>query len=187
MLEQSGKLRRTVADLYEKVDETLIRHLHCKDHKQPITCLTISHDCQSLFTASKDCTIIKWSLIEFKKLGLIKRLDKTASKEAKGHKTIVQSLSISTDGKFLASGDLDNQIHIWDPSTLKWIHTFKGVVINLVTLSIILRSIILGWLGHRSGITGLVFRRGTRTLYSASMDRTVKIWNLDEMSYVETL
>ena len=46
---------------------------------------------------------------------------------------------------------------------------------------------ILFWIGHRAGITGLVFRRGTHTLYSASMDRTVKIWNLDEMSYVETL
>ena len=34
---------------------------------------------------------------------------------------------------------------------------------------------------------GLVFRRGTHQLFSASHDRTVKIWNLDEMAYVETL
>ncbi|XP_057375125.1 U3 small nucleolar RNA-interacting protein 2-like isoform X1 [Daphnia carinata] len=166
LLEQSGRLRRTVADSYEKVNEALIRHLHCKDHKQPITCLTISPDCQSLFTASKDCTIVKWCLVDFKKVAVIKRVDKKTSSEVKGHKSVVQSLSISSDGKFLASGDLDNQIHIWDSITMKWMHTFRG---------------------HRDGITGLVFRRGTHTLYSASMDRTVKIWNLDEMSYVETL
>lgn len=32
-----------------------------------------------------------------------------------------------------------------------------------------------------------MFRRGTHTLYSASADRSVKVWSLDEMSYVETL
>ncbi len=126
LLEQSGRLRRTVADSYDKIDETLIKHLHCKDHKQPIMCLTISPDCQSLFTASKDCTIVKWSLIEFKKVAVIKRVEKKASREIHGHKTVVQSLTISSDGKFLASGDLENQVHIWDPITLKWLHTFKG-------------------------------------------------------------
>ena len=28
---------------------------------------------------------------------------------------------------------------------------------------------------------------GTHQLFSASHDKTVKIWNLDEMAYVETL
>lgn len=41
--------------------------------------------------------------------------------------------------------------------------------------------------GHRDAITGLAFRKRTHTLYSASADRTVKHWSLDEMSYVETL
>jgi hypothetical protein len=37
-----------------------------------------------------------------------------------------------SDGKFLNSGELQaikikvNQIHIWDPITMKWMHTFKG-------------------------------------------------------------
>lgn len=127
LLEQSGKLKRAVADLYDQVDETLIKHLHCKDHNQPITCLTIANDSLSLYTASKDCTIVKWSLTDFKRIATIKRVDKKASRDTKGHKTVVQSLSISSDGKFLASGDLDNQIHIWDPNTLKWIHTFRGL------------------------------------------------------------
>ena len=36
-------------------------------------------------------------------------------------------------------------------------------------------------------LQGLVFQRGTHELFSCSFDRTVKIWNLDEMAYVETL
>lgn len=34
---------------------------------------------------------------------------------------------------------------------------------------------------------GLSFRRGTHDLYSASHDRSVKVWNVDENAYVETL
>ena len=36
-------------------------------------------------------------------------------------------------------------------------------------------------------LQGLVFRRESHQLFSCSEDRTVKLWNLDEMSYVETL
>ena len=41
--------------------------------------------------------------------------------------------------------------------------------------------------GHRGIVTGLVFRKNTHTLYSASEDRSVKVWNLDDMAYVESL
>ena len=36
-------------------------------------------------------------------------------------------------------------------------------------------------------MTSLSFRRGTNQLYSASKDRTVKTWSLDDLAYVETL
>jgi len=41
--------------------------------------------------------------------------------------------------------------------------------------------------GHRDAVSGIVFRQGTHELYSASRDRTVKIWNCDTHSYVDTL
>lgn len=41
--------------------------------------------------------------------------------------------------------------------------------------------------GHRGYVTGLVFRKDTSTLYSAADDRCVKVWNLDDMAYVESL
>ena len=34
---------------------------------------------------------------------------------------------------------------------------------------------------------GLAFQQGAYELFSCSSDRTVKLWNLDEMVYVETL
>jgi len=40
---------------------------------------------------------------------------------------------------------------------------------------------------HRDAVTGLAFRRGSNQLYSSSKDRTIKIWSLDELAYIETL
>lgn len=40
---------------------------------------------------------------------------------------------------------------------------------------------------QQDAITGLAFREGEATLYSASFDRSVKIWSLSEMAYVDTL
>lgn len=34
---------------------------------------------------------------------------------------------------------------------------------------------------------GLAFRKGQNQLYSASFDRCVKLWNVDDQSYIETL
>lgn len=41
--------------------------------------------------------------------------------------------------------------------------------------------------GHRDTVTALVFRRDTHTLFTASKDRSVKVWSLDEMAYIESL
>ena len=41
--------------------------------------------------------------------------------------------------------------------------------------------------GHRGGVNCLAFRDGTKTLFSGSDDRCVKIWSLDDMAYVDTL
>lgn len=59
LLEQAGKLRREVADHYSGHDEAGIKRLRCKEHKSAITCLTVSADGQFLFSASKDCGIMK--------------------------------------------------------------------------------------------------------------------------------
>ena len=36
-------------------------------------------------------------------------------------------------------------------------------------------------------MSGLSFRQNTHQLYSASFDRSVKLWSVDEMTYIETL
>lgn len=81
-------------------------------------------------------------------------------------KSHIMCMAITTDSKFLAVSDKSNKIFIYNPETLQKLHTFEG---------------------HRSVVTGISFRRDTHQMFSCSEDRSVKVWSLDEMVYVETL
>jgi hypothetical protein len=41
--------------------------------------------------------------------------------------------------------------------------------------------------GHRGAVTGLAFRQGTQQLMSSSLDRTIKLWSVEDRSYIDTL
>ncbi|KAK2162370.1 hypothetical protein LSH36_100g12065 [Paralvinella palmiformis] len=164
ILEQSGKLRKSVASTYQPPSTDHIRI--CNGHKLSVTCAVITPDDKFVFTGSKDCTIIKWSVSDGKRLHVIPRLPKETADKNLGHSSHILCLAITTDNKLLASGDKNKLILLWNPSNCQLLHTFTG---------------------HRDAISGLSFRRGTHQLFSASLDRSVKIWNADEMAYVETL
>ncbi|XP_064605482.1 U3 small nucleolar RNA-interacting protein 2-like isoform X2 [Liolophura sinensis] len=164
ILEQSGKLHKSVATDYLPPSPADIRVL--RGHQLSITCLVISPDNQHIFSGSKDCSIIKWNVMTGKKVHIIPGGRKGTEKKHIGHTAHVLAIAISSDGKYLASGDRNKLIHIWNPETFDLIHSFRG---------------------HRDAVSGLVFRKGSHQLFSASHDRSVKIWNLDEMAYVETL
>ncbi|XP_072932206.1 U3 small nucleolar RNA-interacting protein 2 [Epargyreus clarus] len=160
-LEQKGKLRVEVADNYSAPAENDSRLIKAKEHRLTLTCVCVSSDGNYAFTGCKSGSVIKWGIKEKKKLGSLTY--KTHSNFLKGG---VTSVALTTDSKYLVSSDDSPNIQVWDPNTLKHIHTFKG---------------------HKDKVTGLVFRKNTHDLYSASKDRSVKIWSLDEMAYVETL
>lgn len=160
-LEQKGKLRVEVADTYSAPAADDVRLVRVREHQLPLTCVCVSSDGRLVFTGSKCASIVKWSVAEKRKLATI--TFKTHAQYVKG---TITAIAISTDSKFLATSDESSDIQIWDPHTLKHVHTFRG---------------------HKDSVTGLVFRKNTHDMYSASKDRSVKIWSLDEMAYVETL
>jgi ribosomal RNA-processing protein 9 len=83
-----------------------------------------------------------------------------------GHTGRILSIAVSDSGTFLATGDEHARLIIWDADTLTPRKLFTQ---------------------HRDAITSLSFRRGTEQLFSASADRTIKIWSVSEMAYIETL
>ena len=86
-----------------------------------------------------------------------------------GHLADVLSISISADGRMMASGGKDNLILLWDCRTNSVVHHFKG---------------------HRGPVRALARRRdgeGGTEFYSASCDRTARVWDIDQRGYLETL
>uniref|UniRef100_A0A671FTN8 U3 small nucleolar RNA-interacting protein 2 n=1 Tax=Rhinolophus ferrumequinum TaxID=59479 RepID=A0A671FTN8_RHIFE len=158
VLEQRGRLQKSVAKEIQTPAPADIRVL--RGHQLSITCLVITPDDSAIFSAAKDCTIIKWSVESGRKLHVIPRAKKGAEGKPPGHSSHVLCMAISSDGKYLqAHSDLGG------PSC-RHLYTFTG---------------------HRDAVSGLAFRRGTHQLYSTSHDRSVKVWNVAENSYVETL
>ncbi|XP_066985931.1 U3 small nucleolar RNA-interacting protein 2-like [Macrobrachium rosenbergii] len=165
VLESAGKLRRLVAETYLEPDSEDFTVLKSKHQKLPITCLTVTSDGKFIFSGSKDCSIVKYS-IEGKRLGHIPGGRKGTENLHTGHTSHIYSLAVSTDGRFLASGDKGGFIHIWNGETLEHLKKFKS---------------------HRDAVSALTFRRSSHTLYSASYDRMVMVWDLDTMAFVEHL
>ncbi|KAF5302273.1 hypothetical protein FQA39_LY10312 [Lamprigera yunnana] len=164
-LKQVGKLKVLVADEYIGADVDNIKVLNTKEHKKTITCLCLSSNNEYMYTGSKDGSIVKWSLLEYKKVGCIP-FQKNNQEKFKGHTKQILCMTLSSDDKYMIVGDATAIIQVWNPFNLEHIGSLKG---------------------HRDLVTGLICRRDTHTLYSCSNDRSIKVWALDEMSYVETL
>ncbi|NXO73595.1 U3IP2 protein, partial [Phainopepla nitens] len=139
-----------------------------RGHQLPVTCLVISPDDRFIFSASKDGSLIKckWEVASGKRLCVVPGGKKGTEERHLGHASHVLCMAISSDGKYLATGDRNKLIMIWDAATCKRLHIFTG---------------------HRDAVSGLSFRKGTHQLYSASHDRCVKVWDVAENAYVETL
>nr|XP_020453612.1 U3 small nucleolar RNA-interacting protein 2 [Monopterus albus] len=164
VLEQRGKLQRLIAKDLITPDASEVRVL--RGHKLPVTCVVITPDDKCIFSAAKDCSIIKWNVEDGKKLHTIHGGRKGTEDRHVGHTAHILCMAISSDGKYLATGDMNNLIMIWEAETCKHLYKFTG---------------------HKGPVSGLSFRKGTHDLYSASHDRSVKVWNVNENAYVETL
>ncbi|KAG9284202.1 hypothetical protein G9A89_002863 [Geosiphon pyriformis] len=165
VLENSGRLRRNIA---EKVKIPINPEtIKSGRHDLSVTCIATSDACEFFFTGSKDGSINKWDLNTGRKLNVLPGGRKEL-KDYDGHTQAVLSLALSSDGRYLVSGGKDKKINSWveKDNKLTLMHCFKQ---------------------HKDDVTGLVFQKGTYQLYSASNDRTIKLWNVEQKSYIETL
>jgi ribosomal RNA-processing protein 9 len=92
---------------------------------------------------------------------------RTVPLEGQGHSDEVWALTTSSDGKYLVSGGKDKRICVWslDGASTTFTKTLGG---------------------HKDSITALRFRIGSHDLFSASLDRTLKLFDVSQLSYVET-
>ncbi|KAF2239331.1 WD40 repeat-like protein [Viridothelium virens] len=104
------------------------------------------------------------------------------------HTGKILCIAAAPSGKYLATGSSDKRIVIWSvgssPSELVPIKTFtqhRDAVLGL-SFRIALGGGSVTTTASRGNISG-----GANQMFSASADRTIKLWDLDAMTYVETL
>lgn len=184
--ETKGKVYRQLAGelLFEQASHTIFRW-NSQNVNSIATCAPYA------YTVSKDMYLVKWKLQDLPQYQWPqttkkkpkkppappkKKPQRVASsrgdtrkakdKNYQGHTGPILKVAASQDGKFVVTAGADRRMVVHDAETLKPIRAFTQ---------------------HRDAVTGLAFRRGTNQLYSSSKDRTVKVWSLNELAYVETL
>ncbi|KAI5358426.1 putative ribosomal RNA-processing protein Rrp9 [Septoria linicola] len=175
--ETKGRIYRWIGhDLdWSRAERTQFRH-----HQKSVTGVAICEKDNVAYTVGNDCVLAKWQLPvasrgggKSRKPTLVAVSHKFGKKKkertSEQHTKAIRCVAASQDGKFVATGGLDKQLIIWDAATVKPLKAFYYQN------------------SHRDSIDSLSFRRGTNQLFSASRDRTVKIWSLDELTYIETL
>lgn len=165
-------------------------------HEGPVTSAVFSLDGKHVVTTSDDKTAIIWTAPDGK---LVRRL------EGHGHK--VMTAAVSADGTQIATGAWDKTVRIWSMATGETVRVIQASApVNDVAFvnggtwvaagghdgKIGMWSIADGRLqgvleGHRQGITKLSPLPGGNRLLSASIDRTLRLWDVKSGQQVSTL
>ena len=124
-------------------------------HGGPIKGLAYSEKLDLLVSTSFDYTAVVWDSGSMKEL-----------KQLIGHNAAVNTAAFSPDGRWLATAGDDNQILLWDVSTLRDPQV---------------QSVPRRLDGHTAKVVDLAFSADGKYLASASWDRRVGIWDISAL------
>ncbi|KAG0144993.1 hypothetical protein CROQUDRAFT_723718 [Cronartium quercuum f. sp. fusiforme G11] len=116
--------------------------------------------------------------------GLPKTLSNVKEGDQFGHLGEILTFDLSDDGNLLASGGKDKLIGVWDISINNNKNNQQQDQNLKEQKTLIWKT---GMRGHKDLISSVAFRSGSSTLYTASYDRMIKVFNLDSLTYSETL
>lgn len=157
-------LEQQAADWVEQGYVTLLTK---GGHDLTPTCVSLTGDSLFAVSGSKDHSVLLWDVERQAKVAtLCERWKKNSDNRNAGQ---VLSVACSDDGKYVVVGKRDAIVSIYD---------IRGKGKN---------SLVTTFAGHKGAVTGLAFRSHSHQLFSASEDRCIRHYNLDEMLYLETL
>ncbi|KAG8182795.1 hypothetical protein JTE90_009108 [Oedothorax gibbosus] len=116
-------------------------------------------------SGSEDTTLKLWAVPENKPMVAVKLL-LTPYCTVKAHDKLINSIDISENDKFLASGSQDHTAKIWDASDLSLLGVLRG---------------------HKKGVWCVKFSPVDLALATSSSDETIRIWSLVDFSCLKVL
>lgn len=144
-----------------------------RGHDLTPTSVSLSQDGHTAYSGAKDGSLIMWNVEEGRKISCVLPAVKHGSNNNHDNRNQREILSIATsdDDRYMAVGGRDNCVRIFDIRTLG-----KSTASPITTLP-----------GHKKAVTALAFRTRSLDLYSGSEDRCIRRYDLNTMTYVETL
>jgi WD40 repeat protein len=125
-------------------------------HADWVQCLGFSPDGKILASGGQDRVVRLWDVVAAKEMRQVPAQPPPPANTPPGPANIVLALAFSPDGKQLALGGTDTQVHLANVADGKLVRSLPG---------------------HGGAVTALTFHPGGTLLISASKDRTVRLWN----------
>ncbi|MEG3858390.1 nSTAND1 domain-containing NTPase [Microcoleus sp. herbarium12] len=160
-------------------DGRLIATLWHSENKKPLKVygLSFSPDGETIATAGEDTTVKIWSIAALKHPETQKSIRANGELLAtlRGHTKWVFGVSFSPDGQTLASGGADGTVKLWSLANVGDKRPTDAS--NIKPESRLLRT----FEGHADRVTQVSFSPDGKTLASASFDKTLRLWRLDDV------
>lgn len=156
-----------------------------------VTSTDISGDEKSIVSGGKDCKACLWDVESGKVVtifeGKRERKDSPKRRQLNCHRGEVLAVQISYDGKYVVTAGREGLIRIWDSrcgqsvgeAALSPAVSPHRSIVHATDCKEVLR-------GHRGMVTSLLLQRDN-VLYSGGLDTTVKLWNIVDTAYIDTL
>ncbi len=165
-MRSKGEYFEDISSTLANLDVPTCSRQEWSGHKGSLTTVAVTKDESAVYSGSKDNSVIRWDIETGSKQILKQKWDSKQSSQNSSSGEIL-SVAVTHDDRYAVSAGRDQVIRVFD-SRLQY-------------------SEVRALSGHRDTITSLAFRMDSYTLFSGSLDRCLKHWDLNDMAYIETL
>lgn len=134
-------------------------------HTAAVGAIDLSRSLEFFVSGSQDKCIKMWKMVKERENESEECMLQCINSQL-AHEKDINSIKISPNDKFIATGSQDKTAKLWDVTTLQLIHVFRG---------------------HRRGIWTVQFSPVDQILLTTSADCTIRLWSLTDTTCLKSL